>query len=198
MVGHVERAWGYSFRWGQAGRQLGDLRERPAGAWRRGIPVGSAMEFFNERYADRVDPRSLSAELEDIKFGKVPDDLELAGLWTANNDARSYVVLGDPAVRLHLAPASPGGAAGEAPVAPVRAAIEPVVLTPGPGGAAGETQGGAGEAAAPAPAAGLDETLRRLSAQIAELQTAHAQQGARLEEAAQALARLLARAPGAD
>jgi len=41
--------------------------------------------------------------LEDVKFGAEADPYEIAGLWTANNDARSYSVVGDPAVRLMLA-----------------------------------------------------------------------------------------------
>ena len=97
VVGHVERAWGFSFVWPGAGAQT-EVFESTIESLLSGKPIGLAMEYFNERYAELS--TVLADEVEKIEFDEAYDPYEVAGMWTANNDARGYALLGDPAVRL--------------------------------------------------------------------------------------------------
>jgi len=98
VVGHVERSWGYSFLWKGAGGQS-QVFEDSLKRLLEGHPLGSALEPFGLRYAELA--AELAAELEQVEFGTPAADAELIPrLWTATKDARNYVILGDPAVRL--------------------------------------------------------------------------------------------------
>lgn len=132
VIGHVERAWPHAYLWPGGGRQLQVFQE----ALRKlldGAPVGFVMEGFNERYAEIA--AELTSALQPYKLlvrsGLEPplaEKVRLGGLWTSQNDARSYVILGDPAVRLRPAPvesvtppallASGAGAQPDAPLPP--------------------------------------------------------------------------------
>lgn len=106
FVGHVERAWACSFVSPSVGAQrevFWSALQSLLGGWR----LGHAMEFFDDRYA------ALTAELSDDldearNYGRELDELAIAGRWTETKDARNYVVLGDPAVRLSAAAAAAG------------------------------------------------------------------------------------------
>jgi len=101
VVGHVERAWGVSFFWGKAGPQIQVFQDCFQRLMKGNYPIGYAVEEFNNRYAEISS--ELTVQLEDIRYRlKNPKDMELARLWTANNDARNYILLGDPAVRLSV------------------------------------------------------------------------------------------------
>lgn len=100
VIGHIERAWGYSFVSGGQAQLL--PFQNAIGRILLGQPVGHAMGDFNEKYA------ALSANVSDvlrsIEFGgKVVEDTRLASLWTERNDSQNYVVLGDPAAALKTA-----------------------------------------------------------------------------------------------
>jgi len=97
VAGHVDRAWSYSFTWPGAPQQTEVYRsclERLI----CGHPIGSAFDYVNQRYAELSS--DLSMTLEDVNKGLKPNHVELSTLWAANNDARGFIVLGDPAVRL--------------------------------------------------------------------------------------------------
>lgn len=95
-IGHVDRAWGCSFIWERA-YQL-DVFEATLREILDGYPVGAAMEHFGDRAGQLA--ALLGGVWERREAGEAVDLNELVHLWTAANDARAYVILGDPAVRL--------------------------------------------------------------------------------------------------
>lgn len=97
IIGRVERAWTFSFSNGAAKSMIEPFIQC-MNRLMDGYPVGAALEPFNQRYAEAA--AILTRELEDIKFGKQVPPAELARLWMQLNDARNYIVIGDPAARL--------------------------------------------------------------------------------------------------
>jgi hypothetical protein len=98
-IGHVDRAWGYSFKSSSGDGQL-RVFKNTLKRLMEGYPVGYALEYFNNRYAELTS--DLSTTIRKTKYGKQVDPADLSDQWIFNNDARNYVVLGDPAVRLPL------------------------------------------------------------------------------------------------
>ncbi len=104
VVGHVERVWSLSYLGPEQRVGLGEARrdehlavfEAMLDRLLRGHPLGEVMDYFGVRYA------ALSTELA-AAFDADSDEYQLAELWTANHDARGYIIIGDPAVRLKVA-----------------------------------------------------------------------------------------------
>lgn len=97
-IGHVERAWTFSFSDVRGGRQIETFSSTLRRLLFAGTPVGYALEFFNERYAELA--TVLTEDIENARWGVPPDPIELSTRWTEHNDARSYIILGDPAARM--------------------------------------------------------------------------------------------------
>jgi hypothetical protein len=99
VIGHIERAFGYSFIFGEEAQLL--PFQNAVGRVLTGRPIGYAMKDLNEKHA------ALSANLSDIlqqiRKGRVVPAPQLARLWVERNDAQNYVLLGDPAATLKVA-----------------------------------------------------------------------------------------------
>ena len=97
VVGHVDRTWSYSFYSHIGGGQIADF-QTTISRLMKGIPLGHAMECFNQRYCELAS--DLRNHQDHIQAGIPFDRFELAAMRAAHYDARNYLIIGDPAVRL--------------------------------------------------------------------------------------------------
>lgn len=99
VLGHIDRAWAYSFQSRRGGSQTQGFRD-VLGGLLLGDRIGQATDQFNLRWT------ALSSELLDClrqqQAGVPIEQQELANRWVARDDAKNYVILGDPAARLRV------------------------------------------------------------------------------------------------
>src|SRR5262249_39364847 len=105
VLGYSDIVWGHSVDSPWTRGQIG-VYEQTLRRLLDGKPIGWALEAITLRHTELA--TQLSAELEDIRYGKNPDTRSLAGLWTATQDARNLIIIGDPAVRLRVAQQAAG------------------------------------------------------------------------------------------
>lgn len=98
-LAHIDRAWAYSFQSQRGGPQIQGFRD-VIGRLLRGERIGQATDMFNIRWA------ALSTELSDLRqdllSGAQVSPRVLGNLWVARDDARNFMIFGDPAVRLRV------------------------------------------------------------------------------------------------
>lgn len=95
VIAHIDRAFAYSFQTPSGGTQNQGFREILF-ALMLGRRVGSAVDRFNLKWA------TISTELADALRAEQVDEDRLFKLWIQRDDARNYILFGDPAVRLRL------------------------------------------------------------------------------------------------
>lgn len=102
VIGHVDLAWQHSFVWDDLCDQTQTF-ESALLAIASGQPVGKSMEAFSSRHAELASDSD--SDQRAVREGiTAPTDEEVCRTWTAYQDARSYVLFGDPAVRLPIVP----------------------------------------------------------------------------------------------
>lgn len=104
VIAHVDRAWGWSFGGPEDTQHtLRPVFESTLQRLLSGYPVGFATEYFNSCYAELASDLDDELRRPSTRRNRDRRKRRIAQLWTNRNDARSYAVLGDPAVRLAVA-----------------------------------------------------------------------------------------------
>jgi hypothetical protein len=100
VIAHVDFAWAYSFVSDRGAPQLQAFRDVLIRLM-KGDRVGLATDQFNLRWA--VLYKELATVRQQMEYGITGKEEYLGQLWIAHEDARNYIVLGDPAVQLKAA-----------------------------------------------------------------------------------------------
>jgi len=99
VIGHIDVAYGYSFKpRGVTGAQLGPYNAC-LGHLLSGHCLGTSTCDLSGRAA------ALGCQVAEalVPGNAPPDGTEMATIWCERNDARGYVLLGDPAIKLRFA-----------------------------------------------------------------------------------------------
>ena len=98
VIGHVERAWGFSIKPLEMAQASTHAFKNTLAKIMAGEPVGHALRDFRDRFsaANNLLLNHLDPNMPNNKLAP----RELLHRWIERNDARNYVVLGDPAVRI--------------------------------------------------------------------------------------------------
>jgi Peptidase family C25 len=98
-LGHIDRAWAYTFVSDRGKGQVQSIRDVLARIL-LGHRIGHATDQFNIKWAALS--TYLSESLQAAAEGNEVPKAVLANRWIARDDARNYTILGDPAVRLRV------------------------------------------------------------------------------------------------
>jgi hypothetical protein len=98
-LAHVDRAWAYSFQTGRGAPQVQGMRDVMVRIF-QGQRIGQATDGFNMRWAVLSAELQESQNLRESFADAMVSNAQLANRWVARNDARNYIIIGDPAVRL--------------------------------------------------------------------------------------------------
>jgi hypothetical protein len=99
-IGHVDKTWAYSFLHPQIGQDVKTINFLIGGIL-SGLRIGQAFESLTNKYLE-LNSRLYGNQnlFESYEDGK-SDEADILHTWMASRDARAYLILGDPAVRLY-------------------------------------------------------------------------------------------------
>ncbi len=100
VIAHIDRAFTYGFE-DASGHAASELFRTPLELLMKGKPIGFAADPFNLQWS------SLAAQIGLAQSGNLADNANptkglMLNLFIARDDARNYIVLGDPATRLRI------------------------------------------------------------------------------------------------